>query len=65
MFQFNHRRYGFTTHVFDCVLVPQYYNAVRFDVDMKPFPTINRIYAACMELDAFIRAAPENQPDAP
>jgi len=49
----------------DCVLVPQYYNAVRFDVDMKRFPTINRIYAACMELDAFVRAAPENQSDAP
>jgi maleylacetoacetate isomerase len=56
---------GDTPTMADCVLVPQYYNAVRFDVDMKPFPTINRIYAACMELDAFIRAAPENQPDAP
>lgn len=49
----------------DCVLVPQYYNAVRFGVDMKPFPTIDRINTDCMKLEAFIRAAPENQPDAP
>jgi len=57
--------HGDTPTMADCVLVPQYYNAARFGVDMKPFPTINRIYAACMELDAFTRAAPENQPDAP
>lgn len=49
----------------DCVLVPQYYNAARFGVDMQPFPTINRIHAACMALPAFEKAAPENQPDAP
>ena len=49
----------------DCVLVPQYYNAVRFGVDMKPFPTIDRINTDCMKLEAFARAAPENQPDAP
>lgn len=56
---------GDTPTMADCVLVPQYYNGARFGVDMKPFPTINRIYAACMQLDAFQRAAPENQPDAP
>jgi hypothetical protein len=39
-------------------------NAVRFKVDLEPFPTIRRINAACLELDAFRRAAPENQPDA-
>ena len=57
--------HGNTSTMADCVLVPQYYNAARFGVDMKPYPTIDRIYATCMELDAFTRAAPENQPDAP
>ena len=49
----------------DICLVPQVYNAERFEVDMTPYPEIRRITAACRELDAFRRAAPENQPDAP
>ena len=46
-------------------LVPQVFNAERFDVDMTPYPEIRRITEACRELEAFRRAAPENQPDAP
>lgn len=49
----------------DCCLVPQVYNARRFGVPLDPYPTITRIDAACRELDAFQRAAPEVQPDAP
>ncbi len=49
----------------DCCLIPQVYNARRFGVDMKPFPTIVRIYERCMELPKFQTAAPEVQPDAP
>lgn len=49
----------------DCCLVPQVYNARRFGVPLDRFPTIVRIDAACRELDAFKRAAPETQPDAP
>ena len=49
----------------DCLLVPQVYNAVRFKVDMAPFPTIRRVNEACQALDAFQAAKPENQPDAP
>jgi len=49
----------------DCCLVPQYYNAVRWSVDLAPYPIIRRVVAACQELDAFRRAAPEAQPDAP
>jgi maleylacetoacetate isomerase len=49
----------------DCCLVPQVYNARRFEVPMEPYPTIARIDAACQKLDAFKRAAPEAQPDAP
>lgn len=49
----------------DCCLIPQVYNARRFKVSLKPYPTLARIDAACNELDAFRRAAPEVQPDAP
>jgi maleylpyruvate isomerase len=48
----------------DVCLVPQVANGGRFNVDMTPYPTINRIYDACMKIDAFARAAPAAQPDA-
>ncbi|MGH8225996.1 MAG: maleylacetoacetate isomerase [Gammaproteobacteria bacterium] len=48
----------------DLCLVPQVYNARRFECDLAPYPTIVRIDAACAELEAFTRAAPEAQPDA-
>ncbi len=49
----------------DCCLVPQVYNAYRWGLGMEPYPIIRRIYATCMELQAFQHAAPEAQPDAP
>jgi maleylacetoacetate isomerase len=49
----------------DCCLVPQVYNARRFGIDVAAFPTIARIDAACLALDAFQAARPEAQPDAP
>jgi len=49
----------------DACLVPQCYAASRFGVDVAGFPTITRINAACAELPAFARAAPDAQPDAP
>lgn len=45
----------------DLYLIPQVYNALRFKIDMTPYPKIMAIYTACQELDAFIKAAPENQ----
>jgi maleylacetoacetate isomerase len=48
----------------DCFLVPQVYNAERFSCDLAPYPRIREITARCRGLDAFRRAAPENQPDA-
>lgn len=48
----------------DVCLVPQVFNAQRFGVDMEPYPTLRRINDACLRLDAFKRAAPENQADA-
>ena len=50
--------------VADICLVPQVYNARRFDVDMARFPHIMAADVALGELDAFERARPENQPDA-
>jgi maleylacetoacetate isomerase len=47
----------------DACLVPQVYNARRWNVPMEGYPTIARIDANCAALDAFARAAPEAQPD--
>jgi maleylacetoacetate isomerase len=55
---------GDTPTIADVCLVPQVYNARRFGVDLSPYPTIEAIVAACLQLDAFDRARPENQPDA-
>ena len=48
----------------DCCLVPQIFNARRFDCDLAPYPTVMRVFDACMQLDAFDRAQPGKQPDA-
>ncbi len=48
----------------DLCLVPQVFNAHRFDVDMSGFPTIRRIYDHAMQLAEFADAAPGAQPDA-
>ena len=56
--------HGVTPTLADCCLVPQVFNALRFEVDMARFPTIARIHAACSELDAFTAAHPLKQPDA-
>lgn len=48
----------------DCFLVPQVYNAERFDCDLSPYPGIARIAAHCRSLAAFRDAEPERQPDA-
>ncbi len=47
----------------DVCLVPQVFNARRYECDLKPYPTVTRIAERCMKLPAFIDAAPENQPD--
>jgi maleylacetoacetate isomerase len=56
--------HGDTPGMADACLVPQVANAVRFKVDLAPFPTIRRINETCLEHEAFRKAAPENQPDA-
>ncbi|HET6555653.1 MAG TPA: maleylacetoacetate isomerase [Dyella sp.] len=49
----------------DACLVPQLYNAIRWKLPLDDYPTIARIYEACQSLEAFRRAAPEVQADAP
>nr|XP_028574668.1 maleylacetoacetate isomerase isoform X3 [Podarcis muralis] len=49
----------------DLCLVPQVFNAGRFKVDLTPFPTINRINKALLELEAFQMSHPSRQPDTP
>jgi len=56
--------HGDTPGMADLCLVPQVYNARRFECDLSAYPAVVRIDAACAELDAFKRAAPEVQPDA-
>jgi maleylacetoacetate isomerase len=48
----------------DCCLVPQVYNARRYECDLAPYPTILRIDAACNQHPAFIAAHPSKQVDA-
>lgn len=48
----------------DCCLVPQIFNAKRYNSDLAPFPTTMRVFEACMKLEAFDRAQPAKQPDA-
>lgn len=48
----------------DVCLVPQVVGAQRWGTDLGPYPTVRRIFDACMALDAFARAMPASQPDA-
>ncbi|HEY0597795.1 maleylacetoacetate isomerase [Sphingopyxis sp.] len=43
----------------DCCLVPQMYNARRFEVPLDDYPRLVAIDTACMELDAFRKAHPD------
>lgn len=49
----------------DCLLVPQMWNARRFDTDLATFPRLVDIDERLQQMDAFRDAAPENQPDFP
>ena len=47
----------------DCCLIPQVASARRFQVSLDDYPNISAINAACLAMDEFAVAAPENQPD--
>jgi len=56
--------FGDSPGLADICLVAQVANNARFGVDMAPFPAIQAIHDACMDLPAFQKAAPAVQPDA-
>ncbi|ATE62746.1 maleylacetoacetate isomerase [Thauera sinica] len=56
--------HGDTPTLADCCLVPQVFNARRFDCSLESCPTVARIAGRCEALEAFRKAAPAGQPDA-
>ena len=56
--------FGDTPTLADLCLVPQVFNAQRFNIDVARYPAIAKIYEACMALPAFQKAEPKSQPDA-
>lgn len=60
----NHFLFGDAPTLAEICLVPQVYNARRFNVDLTNYPRLVEVDEACLKLEAFRNAAPENQPDA-
>lgn len=56
---------GDTLSLADVWLIPQLYNAERFELVLEAFPTIAAIGRHCNTLPAFAAAHPARQPDAP
>jgi maleylacetoacetate isomerase len=48
----------------DCCIVPQVFNARRYECDLDPYPRVMRVFDECMKLAAFDRAQPAKQADA-
>lgn len=59
-----HYCFGDMVTLADICVIPQVYNALRFNLDMTSYPQLSRIYQQCQQLAAFALAAPEQQPDA-
>ncbi len=55
--------WGNKTTIADVCLIPQIYNANRFEFAMDNYPTLKRINDHCLSLPYFDKARPENQPD--
>lgn len=56
--------YGDSPTMADICLIPQVYNALRFECNMQPMGRIMSIYDHCMTLPVFDKASPDNQPNA-
>ncbi len=54
-----------TPGIFEVILLPQLYNARRFNYDLSASPRMVQIESACLALPAFQRAHPDNQTDNP
>lgn len=57
--------WGDTPGLADCCLVPQVYNAQRFEMSLDTLPRIQAIVERCRALPAFALAHPDACPDAP
>lgn len=57
--------FGGSPSLAEICLIPQIWNARRFDMDLSAYPRFEHIEQRCYELEAFQAARPENQPDAP
>jgi maleylacetoacetate isomerase len=55
--------YGDTPTLADCCLVPQIVNGNRFGLVYAGIPRTMAVYDACMQLEAFQRAHPQQCPD--
>lgn len=49
----------------ECFLIPQMYNARRFDTPLAAYPRLVAIESASLALPAFILSHPDQQPDKP
>ncbi|MCC7151181.1 MAG: maleylacetoacetate isomerase [Rubrivivax sp.] len=56
--------HGQTPTMADCALVPQIFNAQRFECRLDHVPQVMRVFDACMKLPAFEQTRPERCPDA-
>jgi len=56
--------FGNQVGLVEICLVPQLFNALSAKVDVSPYPTLMRIFDACMQLPAFMNASWEKQVDA-
>ncbi|KJK20112.1 maleylacetoacetate isomerase [Burkholderiaceae bacterium 16] len=56
--------FGDTPTLADICLVPQVFNAQRFNIDVGRYPAIAKVFESCMALPAFQQAEPKAQPDA-
>lgn len=56
--------YGDTLTLADCCLVPQIFNAHRFDCDLGELPRTMAAYEAAMQVEAVQQAHPSRCPDA-
>ncbi len=55
--------YGTQPTLADCLLVPQIFNAKRFDTPLDGMPRTMAAFEACMALPPFQQAQPSNCPD--
>ena len=56
--------HGETPGLADCALVPQIFNAQRFNCRLDHVPHVMRVHAACMTHEAFSTTQPSACPDA-